>query len=321
VDRITVKSFFQDNQAACGLILLNSDTGFERDITERNLHRPGLALAGFVELFTYDRIQLLGNTEIKYLKSLSAAKRHQSLEKLFQFPLPCVIVSSGNKVPRELLKLADEGGVCIFGTPMQTTGLTQKIAAWLSAIFAPTTTMHGTLVDVYGTGLLLTGKSAIGKSEIALDLVERGHRLVADDLVILRRRTENVLIGSSKEMFHQFMEIRGVGFIDVRQLFGIRAIRLQKRVEVQIKLVEWEEREHRDRTGLDQRQTTVLDVEIPLIELPVFPGKNITVICETIALNLHLNVYGYNAAQQVDTILKESLENKRISRYLNNDTE
>ena len=131
MDRITVKSFFRDNQAACSLLLLNNDAGFDREITERNLHRPGLALAGFVELFTYDRIQVMGNTEIKYLESLSPEMRCRSLEKLFQFPLPCLIVTSGNKVPTELLKLADEGGVCVFGTAMQTTGLSQKIAGWL----------------------------------------------------------------------------------------------------------------------------------------------------------------------------------------------
>ncbi|MBL7034090.1 MAG: HPr(Ser) kinase/phosphatase [Candidatus Delongbacteria bacterium] len=321
MDGITVETFFRENQGECSLLLLNSDAGLKRDITQRNLHRPGLALAGFVELFTYDRIQVLGNTEIRYLESLESSQRYESLEKLFKFPIPCLIVTSDNQVPPELLRLADTSGVCIFATPMETTGMSQRVAAWLAGRFAPTTSMHGTLVDVYGTGLLLTGKSSIGKSEIALDLVERGHRLVADDLVILRRTGDNVLIGSSKEMFHQFMEIRGVGFIDVRQLFGIRAIRLQKRVEVQIKLVEWDERQHRDRTGLDRHSTSVLDVELPLIELPVFPGKNITVICETIALNLHLNVYGYDAAQQVDEILRKSLENKRISRYLNNDTE
>jgi len=321
VPEITIEKFFRENQTDCALKLLNREDGFNRAVTQQDLHRPGLALAGFVELFAYERIQLLGNTEIKYMESLEPKRLHTALEKLFKFPIPCLIISSGNQVPDELLELADVSGVCVFSSQMQTTALTQRVSAWLDSAFAPTTTLHGTLVDVYGTGLLLTGKSGIGKSEIALDLVERGHRLVADDLVILRRVGDNLLMGNSKEMFHQFMEIRGLGFIDVRQLFGIRAIRLQKRVEVQIQLVEWDERRHRDRTGLDHQSTQVLDVELPLIELPVFPGKNITVICETIALNLHLNVYGYDAAQQVDEILKKSLEDKRISRYLDHDTE
>jgi HPr kinase/phosphorylase len=204
---------------------------------------------------------------------------------------------------------------------LNTTALAHHTVTFLEDAFAPRTSMHGTLVDVYGTGLLLTGRSGIGKSEIALDLVERGHRLVADDVVLLKRKRENVIIGTGKEMFRHLMEIRGLGFIDVRNLFGIRAIRIQKRVETIVGLKLLEEIDRLDRTGLQNKMSNILGVEIPLVELPIFPGKNITVICEVIALNLHLKVYGYDTSKEFNERIMQAMQKKRLSRYLSDDTE
>ncbi|MBU1881710.1 HPr(Ser) kinase/phosphatase, partial [bacterium] len=196
------------------------------------------------------------------------------------------------------------------------------LSDYLDDKFAPKETLHGTLVDVYGTGVLFTGRSGIGKSEIALDLVERGHRLVADDVVILTKKAEGILIGSGPEMLKHFMEIRGVGIIDVRQIFGVRAIRLQKRVEVLVELIEWNPDEDYDRTGLDEQERDFLSVKIPYLKLPVYPGKNITVIAEVIALNLHLKVYGYHPARVFNSRLMHSMANKKIAtNYLDKDYE
>ena len=318
---IQISQFHQDTLAILKLRLLSSDAGMSRLITQPNLMRPGLPLAGFLENFTFDRIQILGNTEILFLNSLSRSARIAALSRIMDYEIPCFVISNNNQPPDGLLETADNYGIPVFVTELTTTVFVHDTIGYLEDIFAPRTNFHGTLVDVYGTGLLLTGKSGIGKSEVALDLVERGHRLVADDIVLVKKQTDQLLMGASKDMFRHMMEIRGLGFIDVRHLFGIRAIRLQKRVETQIELFEWDVKIDLDRTGLDRQTTNILGVEIPLIRLPIFPGKNITVICETIALNLHLSVYGYDASREFNDRLLNSLKSKRISRYLNDDTE
>ncbi len=202
----------------------------DRYISEQNLHRPGLALAGFVGLFSYTRIQVIGNTEISYLKFLSVKNRKNSLSKLFEFEIPCIIIANGIKPYAELLSLAKKHNVAIFGSKLTTTKLIYYLSDFLEDQFSYRFTIHGSLVDVYGVGMLFVGKSGIGKSEVALDLVERGHRLVADDVVILTKKGEGILMGSGTELAGHFMEIRGIGIIDVRSMFGVRAIRYQKRV-------------------------------------------------------------------------------------------
>jgi HPr kinase/phosphorylase len=304
------------------LELLGSPQGLSRFITGKNLHRPGLALAGFIELFTFDRVQVLGNTEIRYLKSLDSGAINQSLQRVLSFEIPCLIVSGTGDISPELLSVADEKGIALFRTKLSTTELTQILTIYLDDKFAPSTVVHGSLVDVYGTGLLFTGRSGIGKSEIALDLVERGHRLVSDDVVTLTKKTEGVLIGSGSKMLKHFMEIRGVGIMDVRRMFGVRAIRLQKRVETEVELVEWDKNQDYERLGLEEQYKDYLGVNVPHIRLPIYPGKNITVISETIALNFHLKVYGVNPAHEFNQALKDTLQNKtRVKSYLEGDYE
>ena len=286
-----------------------------RIISEKDIHRPGLALAGFVGLFTFNRIQIFGNTEINYLLNLDNESKKKALDTYMSFDIPCIIVTNDNNVEQNMLDLADEKNIPIFKTPYPTTRFSYLISDFLDDQFSPQIALHASFVDVYGVGLLFCGKSGIGKSEIALDLVERGHRLVADDIVLISKKAESVLMGSGTALVKHFMEIRGLGIIDVRKIFGIRAIRFQKRVEVIVVLENWErDTELRtDRTGLSGTTTNLLGVEIETIYLPIFPGKNITVIAEIIALNYLCKHYGYNAAVEFGKRLEKQIEiNKKL---------
>ncbi|MCS7229025.1 MAG: HPr(Ser) kinase/phosphatase [Candidatus Kryptonium sp.] len=330
---ITVGFFYESGKELFKLSSLNGEVGFDRKITDKNIHRPGLALAGYVELFTYNRIQVFGNTEIRYLQSLPQENRIKSIQTILQFEIPCVVITNNNLLPDNLLDLFTEKEVAVFQTPLETTKLVYFISDFLDDQFAPQTVVHGDLVDVYGIGLLFVGRSGIGKSEIALDLVERGHRLVADDVVLITKKGENILIGTCNTVTKHFMEIRGLGIIDIRNMFGIRAIRYQKRVEVVVELLDWDPKEEYTRTGLDEEHISILGVEIPLIKLPIFPGKNITVIAEVIALNHLLKHYGYDSAKEfnknIETLLKqkastlktEDIPIERMTKYFEHDFE
>lgn len=305
---ITVEQFYNETHSRLKLKLLTNEAGLQKSISNFDLHRPGLALAGFLELFSYDRIQVLGNTEIRFLKTLSTQKRRRAIEELMVRDIPCFVVTSGNPVPDELRDIAIRRYTCVFASPLSTTKLQHNLSTYLDAKFAAQTSVHGSLVDVYGIGLLLTGKSGIGKSEITLDLIERGHRLVADDMVIITRKGEDVLMGESREMAEHHLEIRGLGFIDIRRMYGIRGIRIQKRVEAEVHLEEWDKFKQYDRTGLEGQTNEYLGVKIPKVLLPVHPGKNITVIAETIALNQILKIYGHHSAKEFNRSIIEKMK-------------
>jgi HPr kinase/phosphorylase len=277
---------------------LNTVDASRRLVTEADLHRPGLALAGFTQLFTWQRVQILGNTEIEYLHYLDPEARRKAFWNVIQFDVPCLILTHGNELEPELLAMATERGIPVYRTLVPSTRFMYLLRDFLDDQFAPQQTVHGTLVDVYGVGLLLIGQSGIGKSEVALDLVERGHRLVADDVVVVTRKSETVLIGSGTELVQHFMEIRGLGILDIRSMFGIRAIRFQKRIEVVVELELFDPNADYTRTGLDGNTISILDVPIPHVKLPIVPGKNVTVICEVIALNYLLEHYGYKPAEE-----------------------
>jgi len=296
--------------------------GLTRTVGAMELHRPGLALTGFVELFPAGRIQLLGNTETLYLNRLDAKERTHAIERLCSYPLPCIIVTNQNTPLPELIAACEAQSIPLFVSRLNTTELTFYLSNYLTDWFAPSESVHGTLVDVYGTGLLFVGRAGIGKSEIALDLVERGHRLVADDMVVLTRKAPKVLVGTGPEMLRHMIEIRGVGIMDVRQLFGVRAVRLQKRVETVVELSDWDGQENYERLGLNELTREHLGISIPLIQLPIYPGKNITVIAEAIALMHHLKVYGHSAAKELVARQAAAMKQKRqISEYLRWDRE
>ena len=309
---ITVGFFYESNKDRLKLSTLNGEVGFENEITDKNVHRPGLALAGYVELFTYHRIQIFGNTEIRYLQHLKQQDRIRSFNTIFQFPIPCIIITNNNEIDQGLLEIAKQHHCPMFQSPFKTTKFVYFVSDLLDDQFSPHTVVHGSFVDVYGIGVLLMGRSGIGKSEIALDLVERGHRLVADDVVMITRKGEGILMGSGTDLVKHFMEIRGLGLLDIRSMFGIRAIRFQKRVEVVVELQERNPNEDSTRTGLDDQSMTILDVGLPLTNLPIFPGKNVTVITEAIALNYLLKHYGYDAAKEFTRRLEAVINEKTI---------
>ncbi|NWG27757.1 MAG: HPr kinase/phosphorylase [Ignavibacteriaceae bacterium] len=323
---ITVDFFYNNAKKIGKLNLISENPDLERKINDQNLHRPGLALAGFVDLFSYNRVQIFGNTEVRYLKKLSSEQQEKSLRTLFQFSVPCIILTNNNKPMPVLLKLAKEKRVPIFGSPFTTTKLVYLLSDFLDDQFSQRITIHGSFVDVYGVGICFIGKSGVGKSEVALDLIERGHRLVADDVIILTKKGEGILIGSGTELVKHYMEIRGLGIIDVERIFGIRAIRYQKRLEILVELEVWDDKNNYTRTGLDEKTMTISEIEIPYIKLPILPGKNITVISEVIALNYLLKHYGYNAAEIFkkrlsERILDKNSKTQRATDYFEHDFE
>jgi len=311
VHKLDVKTLFNENYDWMHLEIVNGKHSFEKPVSEGDLHRPGLALSGFVKVFTFQRIQVFGNTEMAYLGNLSAEKRSEALETVLQFEIPCIIISENNEVPSVFIEIANKNKITILRTRLSTTRLMHLLGEFLDQKFAPTITVHGSLVDVYGVGVLFTGRSGIGKSEIALDLVERGHRLVADDVVNISREAGGLLLGRGSELLQYHMEIRGLGIIDVKSLFGINSIRAQKRIEIEVNLAEWNNDEEYERVGLDEDHTEYLEVKLPTVQLPIFPGKNITVIAEVIALNLLLKLYGHNTAKIFSDRLLRKIQEKK----------
>ncbi|KAF0153407.1 MAG: HPr kinase/phosphorylase [Ignavibacteria bacterium] len=312
-ESISVEFFFNNIKEKFKLTHINEQVDLTRKIFDQNLHRPGLPLAGFLDLFSYKRVQVFGNTEMKYLEDLTLAERVKSLDRIFKYEIPCIIITNNNQVSNEMLDLANQHKVPMFVTPYETTKLAYLLSDFLDDQFSPRLSIHGSFVDVYGAGMLFVGKSGIGKSEVALDLVERGHRLVADDVVILTKKGEGILMGSGTELVKHFMEIRGIGIIDIRSMFGVRAIRYQKRLEVVIELEIWNNQSDYTRTGLDTGTINVMGIEMPYVKLPILPGKNITVISEIIALNYLLKLYGYDAAKVLQQRISSKIQQKSNS--------
>ncbi len=299
------------------LIPLTGNLGMSNSITNKNLHRPQLALAGFVELFNHNQVQIIGNTEYSYLKSLSKQQRIRSTSNLAKFDVPCVIITNNNPIFPEFIEVAEEHNIPVFTTHYDTTKAFYLLSEFLDDQFSSHVVIHGSFVDVYGVGMLFVGRSGIGKSEISLDLIERGHRLVADDVVMFTKKRETVLMGTGTSLAQHFMEVRGLGIIDIRQMFGIRAIRFQKRLEVIVELEDWQQNEEYTRTGLDETFADLMGVEISSIKLPIFPGKNITVIAEVIAINYLLRTYGYNAAKVFSGKLQDAIKNRTAGPQVN----
>ena len=305
---LTIKDLLATYGQQLRLELIAGAKGLQRTINNSDIHRPGLALTGFVELFTLDQVQLLGNTEAEYLGSLSPDRRRQTLKIIYQFDIPCVVLTGRGCVYSELRELADKCGVPLLKSEFNTAEFTHLIRFYLDEVFAPQVSVHGTLVDVSGVGLLFRGRSGIGKSEVALDLVERGHRLVADDIVIINRKPQGILVGCCSEMLQDHIEIRGIGILDVKKMFGVWGTRRQKRVEVLVNLVDWDEKYAYERLGFEDSKVVILGVEVPEVFIPLFPGKNITVLAETIAMDYLLRLEGAYAAQAFSERLRERLQ-------------
>ncbi|KFZ41407.1 MULTISPECIES: HPr(Ser) kinase/phosphatase [Thermoactinomyces] len=270
----------------------------DRAVTVADLYRPGLELAGFFTYHPVERLQLLGKTELSFIEGLTRQKREERLERLCHSEIPCFIVTRQLEVPPELIQASKKKKVPILRTSLATTKFASKLTNYLEKYLAPATTMHGVLVDVYGIGVLITGSSGIGKSETALELVKRGHRLVADDAVEITQSEEGTLVGHAPELIRYLLEIRGLGIINVMTLFGAGAVRDKKKISLAIHLEAWKEERQYDRLGLDEEKIRIIDTEIPKLTIPVRPGRNLAVIIEVAAMNYRLKQMGYHAAQQ-----------------------
>ena len=316
---LTVDELLHTKKESLALELLTDGRGLKREIHNPDISSPGLVLTGYAERFPSDRMQVLGETEISFLESLDDDSRRGAIEAFLSFDIPVIFITKGQDAPEPLVESANAVGTPVIRTGLKTSDFYTRIKPFLEERFAPSTTMHGSLADVYGVGLLFVGASGVGKSEAVLDLVERGHRLVADDLVMISRRGNEILIGRGHELQRHHMEIRGVGIIDVQRLFGIRAIRIQKRIEVVVQLQVWDPDAHYDRTGLDQKHIDILGVPVPLVTIPLVPGKNITVVCEVVAMNHLLKYSGVDTAALFNQRLQRRMGG--LSQYLEEDYE
>ena len=319
IPELTLRGFVSARGEALQLENLTPRVGLERVIDDPDISGPGLALAGWTGRFAGGRMQVFGVTEMKYVSELTSDQIEERLTGLFAFDIPAVFVTTGQPVSARFLEVAERHQVAVLRSQLPTREFYQRIKPYLEEALAPTTTIHGSLADVYGVGLLFVGKSGVGKSECVLDLVERGHRLVADDIVLVSRPGSDILIGRGHELQKHHMEIRGIGIIDVHALFGVRSIRQQKRIEVVVHLEHWDATNDYTRTGLDQETDEILDVAIPRVTVPLNPGKNITVISEVIAMNHLLRYAGVDSAASFDEQLRESMQ--PVLDYLEQDYE
>ena len=293
---------------------LSPSTRKEWDIRTTDLNRPGMQFCGFYEYFAYERPQVIGKVEMTYLESMEPELRRKMLKTYFSYNLPCVIICRGMIPPPELIEEAALRDIAVYQTNMVTTKFTFSAINFLNRRLAPRITRHGVLVDVYGVGVLLTGESGVGKSEAALELVKRGHQLVADDVVDICRVSDDRLTGEAPEMVRHFMEIRGIGIIDIRAMYGVGSVIVNKTIDLVMHMEQWNENKEYDRLGLTEETITILGVKIPHQIMPVRPGRNLAIIIEVAARNLSLRRLGYSAAHELDRRLMDM-----IARNSNND--
>ncbi|MDZ5474127.1 HPr(Ser) kinase/phosphatase [Bacillus sp. 31A1R] len=290
------------------LELISGEEGVDRPITTSDISRPGLEMAGFFDYYPAERIQLLGMTELEFVEKLSDMDRKIRMEQLCTDITPGIIVTRDMEIPIELIEASEREAVPVMRSKQKTTRFSSRLTNFLESKLAPTTAVHGVLVDIYGIGVLITGKSGVGKSETALELVKRGHRLVADDCVEIRQEDEDTLVGTSPELIEHLLEIRGLGIINVMTLFGAGAVRSYKRITLVINLELWDQNKQYDRLGLDEEKMKIIDTEITKLTVPVRPGRNLAVIIEVAAMNFRLKRMGVNAAEQFTNRLSDVIE-------------
>jgi HPr kinase/phosphorylase len=314
VPQLTVRSLL-DERSGLRLVLLAGEGGLARRIAIARIQKPGLALAGFVKQVHPERVQVLGATEISYLASMQEADAKQSVDGFVALNPACIVVTKGLEVPRILIDACDRVGVPLLRTPLVSSVAIDALQNHLEHELAPTVSIHAVLLDVLGVGILLLGKSGIGKSEAALDLIMRGHRLVADDLVEVRRTSGDVLVGWASELIKHHMEVRGLGIINIKDMFGVAAVRDDKKIELVIELVRWDQAEAHDRLGLDEMVYPILDVPAPLLRIPVSPGRNVSSLIEVAARNRLLQVRGHHSAREFQERLDRALADARDHRW------
>jgi HPr kinase/phosphorylase len=304
---LSIKELLGEKEAGLDLELLAGQAGLEKLVKVPRIQKPGLALAGYTTSLHPDRVQVLGATELTYLSSLTHSKAVQNIQKLCDLPICCLVITKGQNPPDYLIEEVESRGIPLLRTHHQSSTFISLITRFLEERLLPATTVHGVLVDVLGVGVLLMGKSGIGKSECALDLILRGHRLVADDVVKVRMKLPAVLFGEGSDLLHYHMEIRGLGILNIKHLFGVAAIRERKKIDLAIELEEWNSEEDYDRLGLEDLKYSVLGLDIPMQKIPVRPGRNITSIVEVAARNQLLKEMGYHSAIEFQDRLEKRM--------------
>lgn len=304
MDRLRVSKVVESFQ----LEVLSGEDWLHREIAISDISRPGLEMAGYFTYYPSDRIQVLGKTELGFFDKLTAEQREDRMNRLCHHETPCICISRSMEAPQELLDASQQFEIPILRTGLATTQFISKLTHYLEGELAPSTTMHGVLVDLYGVGVLITGASGIGKSEAALELVKRGHRLVADDAVEIRQPEEEILVGHAPSLIRHLLEIRGLGIINVLTLFGARAIRHYKKVSMVCRLESWDDSIPYDRLGLEEQKIKILDTYLPEMTIPVRPGRNLAIIIEVAAMNVRLKKMGMNAAENFAQHLQAAVE-------------
>src|SRR4051794_31829719 len=307
---VTVESFYDSHTEKLQMKLEGPRVGFHRKIREPTINRPGLALSGFYTYFAEKRVQVLGAAEYSYLKSLPQKTRVQRMRELCECKIPCLVVSPGFHLAPELLAVTEAAKIAVFRTPMITMKFINAATIALEVDFSPTVTEFGSMVDVLGVGVLIRGESGIGKSETVLQLIERGYSLVADDVTRVTSLEARELMATAPELTRYHMEVRGIGIINVVSVFGIGAIRIEKRLDLVVTLKDWNEMEEVDRTGLDRELYEILDIKVPHITIPVRPGRDLARLIEVAAMDQKLKSLGSNAALEFNTKLLNLMETK-----------
>jgi HPr kinase/phosphorylase len=314
IDRpyIHVSELLSEKAAALNLQLITGKEGLGKRINFPKIQKPGLALTGFTEYVRPGRVQILGESELAFLRQMDPAKRREVLHQLCSVDIACFIITRGMQPTEEILAEAEKHQIPLMVTSYVTSVCIEKMTTFLSDMLAPRTYLHGDLLDIFALGVLLIGESSIGKSECALDLIVRGHRLISDDIVIIKKTTDTILIGTAPDLIRYHMELRGLGVINIRDLFGISAISLIKKVELVVSLERWKPDVEYDRLGLEESRYEILGIDLPLIRMPVAPGRNIAILIEVASRNYLLKAQGYNATkdlvQKVDEIADPKLK-------------
>ena len=307
MNRLSVKALLAEKDTGFDLEVMSGADGLDKCIESHRIQKPGLALAGHLSFLHPSRLQILGSTELSFLRSLPPDTAAHNVEQFCALGFSCMIITKGQEIPEVLLEKTRKYSIPLLRTGLQSSTFISLISKFLEERLLPETSVHGVLVDVFGVGVLLMGKSGIGKSECALDLVLRGHRLVADDVVKVRTKLPAVLFGEGSDLLHYHMEIRGLGIINIKHLFGISAIRERKKIDVAIELTEWQDGEQYDRLGIDDQYFELLNIKIPLLKVPVCPGRNISSIIEVAARNQLLKEMGYNSAREFQDRLEKRM--------------
>jgi HPr kinase/phosphorylase len=315
MDSLIVQELEQDREHHLELTLMAGRKGLKKKVTHSQVQKMGLALTGFIQFINPERLQVIGNTEMAYFKTLPPETQGKVIHEICSLPLSCLVITRGLEIPELLLREGDEKGIPVFRTNLRSFDFIERATKFLEEKLASTSSLHGVLMDIYGVGVLILGKSGIGKSECALDLILRGHRLVADDMVHIQKRSPSSVIGSGFEVIQHHMEIRGLGIINIRSLFGVEAIRERKKIELVLELLEWDTQREYDRLGFEEEKFSILGMELPMLRIPVTPARNLTTIIEVAVRNHLLKVMGYDSALEFEKKLLRKMEERGGDRF------